>query len=271
MDSASRSAAGDSAAVVAGWTASERMMDGEDLSAARRSGEGYRSPRTFAFAGDVVVIPGEPDDGDAGVKDPSNDAVCWRNGERETYPPSARPVRPVEPLAAGFVGLREGEAPLDVRRSSVRDGLRGVEPALTVFLVPDTLRVPVDDAFRAWEDALPVDTLRPWLIRGLDPDDPSEGEPDLKIELLTRLLCRTCLKLELVRLGPSSPVVVVRAGDPAPDAEGGARTDDGRFVFNGAHPFVEVEMMLARSLSSNRRAVEGDETGERTLLMCWCA
>lgn len=40
---------------------------------------------------------------------------------------------------------------------------------------------------------------------------------------------------------------------------------DPRFeVFKGAHPLVEVLMMLARSRSSKRREVAGDVEGERT-------
>lgn len=110
---------------------------------------------------------------------------------------------------------------------------------------------------------MPVETFLPALIPsaifGLEPEDPREGEADLKIELLTRLLCRTCLKLELVRLGPSD--AGVRAGEPERDEA----SVEGRLVFSGAHPFVDVEMMDARSLSSNRRAVDGDEVGENTL------
>jgi hypothetical protein len=232
MDSAE--SAGDSA----GRAASERMMEGEG---SRRSGEAYRSPRTGPFPGES--FPGDPDDA------PSNDAVCCKNGDLDTCPPSARPLSPALPFP-GAAGFRDGDAPFDVRMSSVRDGFLGVDPAFTTFRVPDTLR------------ALPVETLRPWLILGLDPDAPRDGEADLKIELLTRLPCRTCLKLELVRRGPSV-AVVVRAGEPETDAASPA----GRFVLSGAHPLVEVEMMLARSLSSNRRDAEGDGTGERTLLM----
>lgn len=110
---------------------------------------------------------------------------------------------------------------------------------------------------------MPVEAFLPALIPspifGLGPEGPREGEADLKIELLTRLLCRTCLKLELVLLGPSD--ACVRAGEP----ESEEASVEGRVVFNGAHPFVDVEMIDARSLSSNRRAVEGDEVGEKTL------
>lgn len=80
------------------------------------------------------------------------------------------------------------------------------------------------------------------------------------------------MKLELVLLGPCcAGDEVFRAGDPelgeAPPIEE-ARVD-GRLVFSGAHPFVEVEMMDARSLSSKRRAVEGEDVGENTLSTAW--
>ena len=82
---------------------------------------------------------------------------------------------------------------------------------------------------------------------------------DLKIELLTRLLPRTCLKLELVRLGPDE-----MAGDGCGCGCGELRIDPRFEVFKGAHPFVELLMMLARSLSSKRLDAEGDAWGDRT-------
>jgi hypothetical protein len=126
------------------------MTDGEFSDAAGRlmEGESKCSARAIAaslFAGEL--FPGDPEE--AGVK-LSNDAVCCKNGERETYPSEARLERPVDPLSVA--GFREGEpdAPLDVRRSSVNDGLRGVDPALTTFRVPDTFRPPeeVEETFR---------------------------------------------------------------------------------------------------------------------------
>lgn len=85
---------------------------------------------------------------------------------------------------------------------------------------------------------------------------------DLKIELLTRLLPRTCLKLELVRLGPDEVAV-----DGCGCGCGEPRIDPRFEVFKGAHPFVELLMMLARSLSSKRREVDGDAEGDRTRSM----
>lgn len=127
------------------------MTDGEFSAGTGRfvEGESKCSVRAMVasfFAGED--FPGDPEE--AGVKDPSNDAVCCKNGERETYPSDARLERPVDPLPV--VGFLEGEpdTPLDVRRSSVNEGLRGVDPALMTFRVPDTFRPPeeLDDTFR---------------------------------------------------------------------------------------------------------------------------
>jgi hypothetical protein len=111
----------------------------------------------------------------------------------------------------------EGVTPFDVRRSSVRDALRGVDPALTTFFVdPETFLPPLDDpaeTFRLPDDDVPPEVLRfderpiPSPILAAGELCVADGEPvdvlgDLKIELLTRLLWRTCLKLELVLLGP---------------------------------------------------------------------
>ena len=196
---------------------------------------------------------------------PSN-SIRWRNGDRETYPSFAR--LPIRFFADGDPSPVDADAdeatPFEVRRSSVSDTFRGVDPALIVFLdPPDTFRPPL---------AVDPETLRALLPELFLPVTPPTGRPsgglcamvgdDLKIELLTRLLPRTCLKLELVRLGPDEMTVEGCGGGC------GEPNIDPRFeVFKGAHPLVELLMMLARSLSSKRRDVEGDAEGERTLSM----
>jgi hypothetical protein len=141
-----------------------------------------------------------------------SESMRWRKGERETYPSSARfPTRFFADGDPSAVDADEDEGtPFEVRKSSVNDAFRGVEPALTTFLDPP-------ETFR------PGATVDPETLRALLPElflpAPPTGRPrgglavmvgdDLKIELLTRLFPRTCLKLELVRLGPSDAVTVV--------------------------------------------------------------
>lgn len=134
-----------------------------------------------------------------------SNSIRWRNGDRETYPSSARfPTRFFADGDPSAVDADDDEGtPFEVRRSSVNDAFRGVEPARTVFLdPPDTLRAGT--------------TVDPETLRVLPPElflpVPPTGLPrgglcvmvgdDLKMELLTRLFPRTCLKLELVLLGP---------------------------------------------------------------------
>jgi hypothetical protein len=139
-----------------------------------------------------------------------SESMRWRKGERETYPSSARlPTRFLAEGDPSAVDAEEG-TPFEVRKSSVNDAFRGVEPALTTFLDPP-------DTFRPGT-AVDPETLRALLPELFLPAPPT-GRPrgglavmvgdDLKIELLTRLFPRTCLKLELVRLGPSDAVTVV--------------------------------------------------------------